>query len=586
MSLLCGFAVGLGAVVPSESTTASADSPQPAGLVTSLDALTPRTLGRETRPCLPTGQAQLPLAVPPQTVLRFGFGVAGEAWRNGLEQVELTAELVADGEKTTLWRQTLAAGDEAWHDVEVPLDRVAGRRGTLTLGHRTLRGTATPDHLVHWTNPSLGPVTRRGGPNIVLVSIDTLRADHLRCYGYERDTSPNIDRLAREGVLFRQAISPSSWTLPSHASMLTGLDPSHHGAMRFGNRTPLSRDHQTVAERLWDNGYATAGLTGGGFVAASFGFDQGFNRYWSENVLGSLDDELAANIDRALDWIATLDDRPFFLFLHTYAVHAPYSPPAETNIFVDPSYEGRFKTTFTSREQPTYALGVHDFDAPTLHHIEALYDAGIRHVDEVLGRLIAALERRGDTCLLVTSDHGEEFNEHGHILHRQPKLYEELVRVPLIVWCPSRYGGGRVIDQPVSTVDVTPTLLEIAGVPLPAGLDGISLEPTLAGRPQKFREVIVSEVSRSLIGKPGAVRAVRTGSQKLIVSEPDGAAQLFDLADDPGETRDVRSEHPESTARLTELLDAALGQKPRVVVGRARPDQATLDRLRALGYTQ
>lgn len=542
-----------------------------------------RTLGRETRPSLPAGRTTLPLSVPRDAVLQLGFGVPGPAWKGGLEEVELTATFVAGGRRTPLWRRRLTAGPEGWQDAEVPLTAVAGRRGALELAQRAVRGTAPAEDAVYWARPQLRGAARDGRPSIVLVSIDTLRADHLGCYGYARDTSPTIDALARRGVLFRQAIATSSWTLPSHASMFTGLYPTRHGAARFGKQ--LRPEYATLAELLWQAGYATAGFTGGGFVAASFGFDRGFDRYWSENVLATLNDELAANLARSLQWLETVGDRPFFLFLHTYATHVPYTPPPATNIFGDPAYDGPFKTAFRGREQAAYATGVHDFDAPTIRQLEALYDAGIRHTDGVLAGLVAALERqRGDVCLILTSDHGEEFDEHGHILHSRPKLYDELLRVPLIVWCPNRPGGGRVVESPVSLVDVTPTVLELAGLPVPPGLDGISLAPALAGGALPPRAATVSEVTRSLIKEPGTLRAVRTAGEKLIVSDSDGATELYDLADDPGETRDLQSARPESAARLSRILQAAVGPTPRAVAARAQPDAATLERLRALGY--
>ena len=545
-------------------------------------AVTRCNLGRETRPCLPTGGTTLPLSIPSDAVLRIGVGIAGSAWRAGLQEEELTIAFVAGKRRTPLWSQRLTAGPEGWQDIEVSLKAVGGRKGVLELAHRTVRGTAPADGAVRWSTPRLGAAPRADGPSIILLSIDTLRADHLGCYGYGRDTSPTIDRLAREGVLFRKAIATSSWTLPSHASMFTGLYPTRHGATRFGKQ--LRPDTPTVAELLSQAGYASAGFTGGGFVAASFGFDRGFDRYWSENVPARVSDELAPNVDRTLQWLQTVGDRPFFLFLHTYATHVPYRPPAETNIFA-PDYEGPFKTAFTGREKPSYAMGEHDLDSRDIRQLEALYDAGIRHVDNLLAGFVAALaERPGEVCLILTSDHGEEFNEHGHILHSRPKLYDELLHVPLIAWCPSRIAGGRVIEEPVSLVDLMPTLMELADLPAPAGIDGISLVPALAGRDQRFRAATVSEVSRALIKEPGVLRAIRTEREKLIVSDADGTTLLFDLADDPGETRDVGALRPQDAARLSQTLRATVDDTPRPKAVAAQPDPATLERLRSLGY--
>jgi arylsulfatase A-like enzyme len=415
------------------------------------------------------------------------------------------------------------------------------------------------------------------------VSIDTLRADHLGAYGHARDTSPNVDRLARQGILFRQAIAPASWTLPSHASMLTGLYPYHHGAVRFGFLSALAARVDTLAELLWDRGYATAAFTGGSYVGLNRGFAQGFDVFRTGRAF-------SASIEAAIDWMKLIRG-PFFLFLHTYDVHQPYAPGAPYDDMFDPDYQGLFRKRF-ARVDLDSAGGVKVLDRRTVEHLEALYDGEIRKMDQAFATLLQYLASSGrahDTCVIFTSDHGEEFMEHGNVFHNHAVLYEELIRVPLIVWCPSRYAGGRVIEQPVSLVDVTPTVLDIATAPIPKKMDGLSLAPALVGRDLPKGRMILSEVDASIEHEEGSVAAVRTAHHKLIRTSWDPAPLLFDLHEDPGERHDVRTKQPAVASRLGAVLQAA--GLPRSHSKRARketppptPDAATRERLRALGY--
>jgi arylsulfatase A-like enzyme len=550
------------------------------------------TIERDRRMLFDAPAARVPMTVPEQARLRLGFGIGAASWRQ-LKAIDFVVAFDSQRGRVELFRRRLTreiAG--AWEQVDIPLVAFAGQDGQLQLETEIVEGRLGWKNLIFWAPPALRPSPRDERPNIVLFSIDTLRADHLGCYGYKRDTSPTLDRLAGEGVRFRQAIAPSSWTLPSHATMLTGVNPVRHSAVSFTARTPLPPQVDTVAELLWRSGYATAGFTDGGFLAPRYGFDRGFELYAS--TVSPLKDFLAENVERALDWVRSTDGQPFFLFLHTYAVHMPFAPPPPYDRLFDPEYDGpcREKILHASVNE---CLGRDDADPRVVRHVKALYDGEIRRTDAIFGRFLGVLRAMGlaeRTCVIVTSDHGEEFKEHGRFFHRRASLYEELLRVPLIVWCPERFSGGRVVDQQVGVVDIAPTILDITGVPIPDGLDGVSLLPTLRGRSAPQRTTLVSEVDASIEKERRdafTVVAVRTDRHKLLVSS--GAApalELFDLRDDPGETRDVSGTLPEVVAQLGRALSGSslsrrTASAPPLPVS-ATPDPASRERLRLLGY--
>jgi arylsulfatase A-like enzyme len=552
------------------------------------------TIADESRFALHGKQHRLPLRIPAAARLDVGFGVVPQAyskraWPGDLAFVDFSVTYQHGASSGLLAQQRItlpAQGLGQWHDVTVNLDGLAGTDGMLVL-EATPSSPAAPDSDFVWTNPRLNTGGASTATNVILISIDTLRADHLGVYGYAPPTSPNIDRMAAAGTVFRNFVASSSWTLPSHASMLTGLDPQRHGAVQFLLFGPLPAELDMLAELLWDRGYETGGFVGGGYVGNYWNFGQGFDRY-KENMVSQWadSDTLQWSVDQAKTWMEERHGRPFFLFLHTYQVHMPYTPPPPFDTAFDPEYRGPNARGLTMTDLRTLQR-TSDVDARFLRHMEALYDGEIRAMDATLGDLIEFLRTSGlarNTCVIFTSDHGEEFREHGGLFHRQAKLYEELVHVPLIVWCPARFAAGRSIDGLASHTDIAPTILELTGAPVPDGLDGRSLLAALEGKEQRGREVAISEVDGSIVQKTGTVKAIRTDRYKLVESSIDGSEKLFDLRADPDERRDLRSEEP-AVARQVQALAGARDGKPPVAAAQvATPDAGVRERLRALGY--
>ena len=435
--------------------------------------------------------------------------------------------------------------------------------------------------------------------SLVLVSIDTLRADHLGCYGYSRPTSPTIDALARESILFEAAYAPSYHTADSHMSLFTGVYPSVHRVRnvahaRDSNALPPSIE--TFTEKLAAAGFATAGFHGGGNVSGPYGFARGFSTYRS-----TLDD-----LAPAVDWLGrrrALPRQRFFLFVHTFRTHDPYLPDPPYNriwlpdgsgdVISDPKeFESLLPAAEFGARRKLFWSRVDPENPSDRETIVALYDGAIRQVDDEIGPLltsVAALPQR--TLVVLVSDHGEEFYEHGGNLHDQ--VYEETLRVPFLIRLPDRRGAGTRIPWRASLVDLAPTILDLLGVDRLSRAQGRSLVPHLPAGSADPKRVILAEkvvgASTGVLGTHALKQALLAGDEKLILW-PTAPRQLFDLLRDPGEKLDLAKERGASMKRLSEALDRRnlLNSElwralPRSESG-VRLDAETVERLGALGY--
>jgi len=431
------------------------------------------------------------------------------------------------------------------------------------------------------------------GPNLLLVSIDTLRADRLGAYGCPLPTSPNIDaRLAAEGVTFTDVYSQSPKTTPSHMTLFTSLYPSVHGVELWENEQSghvLNGTVHTLAEVLKNAGYATAAFTGGAQMDPSRGFDAGFDLYREHGQR-----------HRAVKWLGQHRHEPFFVFYHTYDVHDPYLPPDEYIRLFAPDYRGRVLDTVhrlraegsTSESaweglSARFWASVDKTDPRDVAFVARLYDAGIRYMDDVTIRALLdrldELHLARDTLVVFTSDHGEAFGEHGRFQHGD--LYRETVHVPLVLRLPGRLPAKRRIESRVRLLDVMPTILALLDVPAPPGVQGESLVPLIDGTPATA-DVAVSEYS-----VPGhELLSVRRGALSYVLDGDD--ERLFDLSTDAAERENVLGTRPADAAALRDLLaawrvqcrDLAAVFGPRD--GRVAPNAETARRLRALGYVE
>ncbi|OQY68341.1 MAG: hypothetical protein B6D46_03910 [Polyangiaceae bacterium UTPRO1] len=424
--------------------------------------------------------------------------------------------------------------------------------------------------------PAAPPPPRR----VVLLSIDTLVPAHLGCYGYDRATSPRLDAVARTGVVFERATSPAPWTLPAHASMLTGLYPSSHG-LRDHDVT-LAANVATLADVLAAHGFATAAVVNSHNLSPLFGLQRGFQQYeYVKEEVGRREPTRAIT-DRAVEWLGQHRDDRFFLFVHTYDVHSDYRSL--------PEYERRFVRPYAGPADGTTAqllrarTGKLTLDAADIEHVQDLYDAGIRQYDDELGRLLDALGDDPGTMLIITSDHGEEFGEHGGFLHGRTQ-FEEVVRIPLIV----RGGGapaGLRVATTASLIDVMPTILAAVGVPAPGALDGVDLAPLWRGDADAIGERTLFHEADHNNAAPDVTRAVRHDREKLHVDRLTGSAMLFDLAADPGERRDVAAAEPARVGTLRAALEAFAKTHTATGGGPVTLTPEQLERLKSLGYVR
>jgi len=312
--------------------------------------------------------------------------------------------------------------------------------------------------------------------NLVLIGVDTLRPDHLGCYGYGRSTSPNIDRLAEGGVLFENVISPCPWTLPSFATIFTSLYPSQHGAM--GSRTAMRGGFPTLASLLMENGYATGAIINAPYLKGKFHMDRGFDFYYMTPPEGR---DAGGTTEDALRWIDDNSTGPFFMFAHYFDPHIPYAPPAPYDSIFDAGYTGKVRKPYNPKWLPRARLHglelVTNLKQADKDHIEALYDGEVAFTDASIGALIDGLEARGltqNTLIVFLSDHGEEFFEHGGFEHGH-SLFGELLRAPFILSMPGRVPEGRRVPEQVRLVDVLPTLLDLLGMESEDHFEGRSL---------------------------------------------------------------------------------------------------------------
>ena len=539
----------------------------------------------------------LPPAAAPATVLcgavALGLGLVANAW--WLPAFTDPISLAADGAILVAALVAARALARKFAACGLPATRFAAAvaAGALAASILLMVGGGRGD------GPA--PSARRTGPgepmDVLLVVIDTLRADAA--------TTPTLEALGAEGTVFTRCRAPSSWTKPSTASLLTGLQPAEHGALDFESVLPGGA--VTLAEVLRAAGWRTAAFADNPFVSPEYGFAQGFDAFTGRHpsplargtlllralsqvrlrVAGGAAYSFGPGVDLGADrilgdavaFLGAGGGKPSFAYAHVIEPHYPYTPP--------PPYDGG-----RPRVDPPHSSGILPFDSfPALRPgavatMRANYFGEVQAADAALGRALDALRKAGRldrTLVLVTSDHGEEFHEHGGWTHGQ-SLYEELVRVPLVIRAPKGGpGAGRRVDAPVSLVDLLPTILDLAGVASSAKPSGRSLAPLLRGE-KATPEPCFAEIESGPVG----ARAVFLGNRALIESRKSGQVILqdFDLAADPGQARALAPEAPGRAEMEAELRRGFERMGERALGRESRPmDEETKRALEGIGYT-
>jgi arylsulfatase A-like enzyme len=420
-------------------------------------------------------------------------------------------------------------------------------------------------------------------PDIVLITLDTVRADHLELYGYPRSTAPNLARLGASGIVFEQALAQAPWTLPSMASIHTGLPPSIHGAV--DNASPIGAEHPLLAEVLNDHGYRTQAVVSHVFVGHKFGFGRGFDAIDETHLQGHDGSSSRLLTESALALFRSASDAPSFLWVHYFDPHYSYERHEEFDFATGVS--GRFGDAVEFKSPEGSELL--DLSSAELRYVGDVYDEEIAHTDQWIGNLIEGVLGSGrdrPAVFLVTADHGEAFLERGRLAHGLD-VYDELVWVPLVI-------GGDLdaalqslkIRQAVETSSIAATILGLAGVSN-HGLPGVDL--IAAARSQEFPPYVYSEGSYAR-GSDRRMLATVHGSWKLIHHLDDDRYELYDRAVDPGETNDL-SDDPASSKVKRLLMEVGAQRVSRFRTPKAPAAQAALsdaerEKLRALGYLE
>jgi arylsulfatase A-like enzyme len=517
-------------------------------------------------------------------------------------------------------RQSVDLADFAGQSVSLSLSATSDKDGTIAFwGAPAVRARAAKD------GGSGGPAQ-----TVILIQGDTLRKDHLDVYGYERPTAPTLRRLAEDGALFENALTQTGWTKAATPSIMTSLYPTTHGVHQIPDRLPASAT--TVAEVFRDAGYATASFASASFTGAFTNLHQGFEElhevestFGRAGPAGGGSKTAREYVDRMVEWLDDHRDVPSFVYLHFMDPHSPYEPyrPYDT-MWADP--KGREEYLRAQEVLKKFVGNAFLADRGMATREELLkagldpeafirfskdwYDGSIRGMDTELARLVERVQELGlrdRSVIAFYADHGEEFHDHGRMWHGQ-NIYGEMVRVPLILWGPGRVPKGVKVAEPVELIDVMPTLLEYADLPVPQGVQGQSLRPLLAsdgrgggvaaaGSGWKRRPVIAEKQPQGAPEHPSATEsyAIVDGDWKLIhnvVRPPERPEfELFDFYKDPLDQKNVAAEHPDVVERLAKTLDA---WHRMALQAKLKPDSEDtkgmtaeqLERLRSLGYVR
>lgn len=503
--------------------------------------------------------------IPERGRLDGTVGLSGVIPRVRQGRVRIRLSALFDGAERVLFERVFQSDADLgkWIDYRIELGDLVGKFVRLKASAEVLTGSQPGGDLALPLvgNPILSGAALDTRPSFLVVSLDTLRADHVGVYGAREPTTPNFDRYAGSAVTFLDASTTYPSTTAAHMSLFTGLYPGTHRV--FAPPRALAKGVATLPDLLARSGYRTGAITENGMLVARAGFARGFDSYTElrePNRAGF--GGVEAVVDRGIAWLDRYSGERFFLFLHTYEVHGPHEPSKEFD---------RFRT---GQEN-------------SLESTRQAYAGEVLFTDHHLSRLFARLEGLENTVVLITSDHGEAFGEHGQIVHGHT-LIEEVVRIPFVFRAPGTTIDGLNVKVPVSLVDVLPTILELAKIELPANVHGQSLVALASGQ----QDAKVSErpiyLHQQLRGGKGFRLGVRRGTEKWLIGHEDEDVIVYDLSSDPGELTPRRADSDRALGHsLRRQYEEASGKTSSPAGKRAqgtRLDGATRERLRALGY--
>ena len=541
----------------------------------------------------PESQYAFEVKIPPSSSLEFGTGIYNDKKIEEKLSVKFKVDLEAKGLRKQLYENALVLNSKPMKDQlvleQVDLSAFAGKKVKLTF---TTESTSSEKAVLSfWVNPVIIQPSFEN-PKIILISLDTLRADHLGCYGYDRETSPNLDTLAQESILFTHTYAQSSWTLPSHVSMLFSLNSASHQVYYPDQKIDSSLP--SIANFLKREGYLTYAMTSGGYVSSIFGFAKGFD--WYDEPLDKSKDPLGQYEAERLyahtsEWLRNNKDKPFFLFLHTYQTHGPYYCPSPWNErFLEEKAEWTRMdlTQFFESRGDNYT-----FSPEEIANVVSLYDGEIRYTDDMLIKplvsLLKDLNIYDNTLIIITSDHGEEFHDHEGWLHGR-NLYEESIRVPLIIKFPNSEFKGKKLTANCSLIDIMPTILEIASVKYnKKSIEGKSLMDMVLDKEKKSRSFISDLAHRDVPHPCPSLIASNDGDLKVIIEkskESIKSIKVYNLQNDPLEKTDIFRDHRKWAREFIKKIEDYYQDKKKILrkIGFIKMDKAQEERLRALGY--
>ncbi len=503
-------------------------------------------------PAGPPGRLRFQIDVPKRGRLHLSCAI--DPRYHDRPGVEFVVKLRHDGREDAVFSQLLdpitRVEHRGWVPAEIDLSRYAGRARELVLETRGYEQGGDPGR-AFWGAPAITAEDRRAQLAIIYL-VDTLRADHTGVYGYPRRTTPELDAFARDAVVFEKAIAHASWTKPSVASILTSRLPARHRAVQL--RDPLDPDNPTIARRLAEGGWSTgAAMANSVIYGAESAFDPGFELFAGLHGEDDRRSKLVGAdvvVDAALGFLRARRGLPTFLYVHTMDPHVPYAPPAPFDRMFAP-----FPTPDHPGQDPRT-----DYKEPLdRERMIGQYDGDVAFGDREFGRFVHELKASGqydDALVVFVADHGEEFLDHGRWLHGR-SLFDELIRVPLVVKFPKNRWAGRRVAGQVQGVDVVPTVLEAMGLPLASDLAGVPLQRAVRGE-TKPRPALAEISHRGFVA-----HGVRTEKDKYVRRfSPDDDQLYFDLERDPGERHDLSAQQPQRVRLLEAQAEAGMAQNP------------------------